>query len=208
MPSTRHRPTRGRDSRRVKRLPEEPLHTMRTGRPFQDGAVARDDPVLVGIPARDAAHDAFPDTGFVAAHDQAIRLAVPRVPVADHRNARGVRRPDAEACRIVGQGAAQQRMQRRVRAFAKQVHILFAELGLVVHPERRSRRCFDHAIRSFRPWRRSTRASQRSGPIARRLVQVRLPLPRASSGRFAGRTGHAQRISPVSCGCVNSRWHG
>jgi hypothetical protein len=95
-------------------------------------AMARADAVLVGLPRRRVAGEALPDAQLAARFEQ-VDLARPAVPVADHADGVGVRRPDREVrASVRAQMAAEALVEARVGAFCEQIAILGTEELMLV----------------------------------------------------------------------------
>ncbi|MCY1542484.1 hypothetical protein D9M68_782320 [compost metagenome] len=96
-------------------------------------AVVRADAVLVGLAFRGSRCLPVPDARAVRARRERIGIARPAVPVADHRDRRGIRRPHRETCTalFLVEVAAEQVVQPGVGSLAEKVDVAFALAGMV-----------------------------------------------------------------------------
>ncbi|MCY1224032.1 hypothetical protein D9M72_361740 [compost metagenome] len=96
-------------------------------------AVVRTDAVLVGVACRGSRCVPVPDARAVRARRERIGVARPAVPVADHRDRRGVGCPHRETCTalFLVEVAAEQVVQPGVGSFPKKVDVAFALAGMV-----------------------------------------------------------------------------
>ena len=120
----------------------------------------RDDVVLVAVAGADAGHEGLPDARG-AARTQRMALAIPAVEVADHRDARRVRRPDREVGPLDAFHGSRMRsellVQAQVASLVEEVEILVAEQRhLARQPRRPPSRSRRRAGRGFRGSESST----------------------------------------------------
>ena len=88
---------------------------------------ARDDVKLVAVPARDVGHEAFPDSGAVAARRERMRAPVPAVEFADHGDLPCIRRPHAEIGAAFAQLTPELLVEPPVRAFLEEIDVVVRE---------------------------------------------------------------------------------
>ena len=109
----------------------------------------RGDPILVGLPALGGRHAALPDAGAVRAWRERILVRPPAVPVADHRDLGGIRRPNSER----GSAAFEQMtselvIQPSVASLPEQIDIVLGQQSDLLQMKSKTHRASKHKGRS------------------------------------------------------------